>query len=252
MTKPSSAGPSPPPESPPTPTKLAKDLKLEMFVFFCLGVLMPFVSAVYMFAFPEGHMPSINASMAMLFFQSVACTVPALYMLHRTQEGWGHFAIVRPVARTDITGGVALGLLLFGTSVAFWTAAVRFLPTYMLAELHQQPNVPRPPEDFPGMMLFFSANAANGIREELFMRCYFVTRIRDQTGSWLKALMYSAALFASYHIYYGVLPMVSIFALGLVLGLAFVIVRRLWTLAIAHMVLNILVFYLPLGQTLSG
>lgn len=244
--EPSSSSDAAPPKPP------AEDHRLEMFVFFCLGVLVPLVTALYAFSVNAYSREFTKAYSLFHLCYSVAAAVPALYLLSRTREGWAHFAVVRPEARRDITAGVVLGLLLFGFALAFWTLSFRYLPPYLLSEVTQRPRGPAPPEDFIGIMLFFSSNAANGISEELFMRCYFMTRIKDQTGSWLKAAVYSSALFASYHIYHGVYPMVSVFFVGLVLAAAFLLLRRLWPLAIGHMVLNILVIYLPLGQTLSG
>lgn len=249
MTFTPAADPTPAPEGLPAPAPPAKppeDHRLEMFIFFCLGALMPLASAIFSFATNDSREDFSTGDRAVSFFYYVAVTVPGLYLLHRTREGWAHFGVVRPVARRDVPSGVVLGLLLFGFMLAFWTLVLRLLPSYMLIELAQRPKGAHAPEDFPGILVFICSNAANGISEELFMRSYFLTRIKDQTGSWLKAVLYSSALFASYHIYHGVLPMISIFFLGLVFGFAFVLLRRLWPLAIAHMVLDILIYYLPL------
>ena len=71
------------------------------------------------------------------------------------------------------------------------------------------------------------------------MRAYLVTRLELLLGSRLWAVVASAALFASYHIYQGPGALVDIFALGLLFGSGYVLLRRVWPFALAHAALDV-------------
>jgi membrane protease YdiL (CAAX protease family) len=84
---------------------------------------------------------------------------------------------------------------------------------------------------------------ANSVTEELTMRGYLIPRFEELFGSPVAAVVLSAILFASYHLYQGLSSSLVILGMGLVYGIFFCIVRRIWPLVIAHTITNLLIFY---------
>jgi membrane protease YdiL (CAAX protease family) len=80
------------------------------------------------------------------------------------------------------------------------------------------------------------------LQEELFYRSYLMPRLADWFGSDRKALLVSAALFASMHVY-PVPGSLSVFAGGLLMGAAFLQWRSLPTLVIAHWAHNLMISF---------
>jgi membrane protease YdiL (CAAX protease family) len=83
-----------------------------------------------------------------------------------------------------------------------------------------------------GALLVMSA--ANGFAEELVVRAYLMTRLRQLTRRWLIPLLASTLVFAAYHVYQGAPGVINALVIGLVYGVAFIRLRRFWPLAIAH------------------
>lgn len=79
----------------------------------------------------------------------------------------------------------------------------------------------------------------NSFAEELVIRAVIFTRIRLLTGSVVKAAIWSSALFASYHVYQGVLAAAHVFVCGLLFALAFAIHRSVWVVIVTHTAVNI-------------
>lgn len=242
MTEPPSGTPEPSPAPPKPP---AEGHGFEMAAVFSLAVACPLYWAIHAFIRGGAHTESHIESLLYLLVSSVSTIVPLLYLLHRSREGLAHFGVTRPKALPDLGGGVFLALLLIGTFLVFWRVILLNVPPYLLTELWMQPKSEPAPRDPAGVVLFLAAHAANAFLEELAMRCYFVTRIRERTGSWLTGVLYGAALFASYHIYQGVVPVIDIFFFGVVLGFAYILVRRIWPLALAHLLFNCWLTYFP-------
>jgi membrane protease YdiL (CAAX protease family) len=83
---------------------------------------------------------------------------------------------------------------------------------------------------------------ANGFSEEITMRGYLLPRLERLLGSTSKALLLTSAMFASYHVYLGLGGILSSFMFGIVYGAYFCWQRRLWPLATAHTLCDLLIF----------
>ena len=93
-----------------------------------------------------------------------------------------------------------------------------------------------PPAEDVDWLLLVAASIANGFAEELVIRTYLLSRLEALLKSTTLAVLITTAMFASYHIYQGMESAIGIFFLGLVYAIAFVRLRSLWPLAIAHAV----------------
>lgn len=159
------------------------------------------------------------------------CTIfVTLYLIHRSGESWGRFGMPPPKPRDGLLG---IGMLFAGVALWFCFGLV---PWVMGATSdYQFPQLDRP-MDYALMVLKYGLSAFS---EELVTRAYLITRLEHLLRSRGAALMLSAALFATYHGYQGVTGLVYTMAFGLVYGLAFLLIRRIWPLAVGHALFNI-------------
>jgi membrane protease YdiL (CAAX protease family) len=208
-----------------------RSLYLELGVVLCLGFLTPTVFAIYVFV--TGHRSGTPFTWKMVnqLAQDLALTVPLLYILARSADAWSSFGI-RPL-RLVLDPLVALfTLACAGLAIALVRPLLAFLP------YASQP--PLDPLDGAAIYaLLVVAMVGNAIAEELMVRAYLITRLRQLGLSVLPAIALSSALWATYHLSHGVRPVAVAFVHGLVLGAVFVYVRRLWPLVIAHAVYDI-------------
>jgi membrane protease YdiL (CAAX protease family) len=86
------------------------------------------------------------------------------------------------------------------------------------------------------------ARCAVGFGEEILFRGYLIPRASRVLGSEGAGLAVTAAIFGLSHAYQGVLGIASTYWWGLVSGAFFLVVPRIWPLALAH-ALNNFLFY---------
>jgi membrane protease YdiL (CAAX protease family) len=103
--------------------------------------------------------------------------------------------------------------------------------------------------DSPWLVLAVGAPVmflAAGLPEE-FMRCYVIgngIRLKSTVLVYLAVLL-SAAAFAAGHFYQGTVAMVSLFVVGLVFGIIYVLRQSFWTMVFLHTTYNVVVLLLP-------
>lgn len=160
------------------------------------------------------------------------CTVfVTLYLIHRSGEPWGRFGLTRP-GRWD----VLLGIGLFLAAEALWLfccSRVSWDGGPSSGDLFPRP---RRPADYALMVLKFGAA---GFAEELVYRAYLITRLELLLQSRGAAVLLSGALFAACHAYQGAAGVADKMAFGVAYGVAFLLLRRVWPLAIGHALYNI-------------
>jgi membrane protease YdiL (CAAX protease family) len=83
----------------------------------------------------------------------------------------------------------------------------------------------------------------NPFFEELVVRAYLMTEIRELTGSVALAALVSLALQTSYHIYYGWAGMFSVGFMFIVFAGFFMIWRRAFPLVVAHGIADVLAYF---------
>ncbi len=81
----------------------------------------------------------------------------------------------------------------------------------------------------------------NSFAEELSMRTFLIPRLRCIFKSDWTAIAISSALFASYHIYQGLLSVFFVFLFGVILASLFVKYKSIWPLIIGHTSYNAIV-----------
>lgn len=211
-------------------------LVVELAVVLLLGYFPHLVGAVVWY----GHeWPGTFAEdMITLSCHSLQIVAPVLYITWRSGEGWTAFGLGKPEYLTD---GV-LALMVFGLAVILssWTAGyIEFHDRIGEATDEATLLVPSGVVDY-GLMVV--AMIFNSLSEELVMRGYLITRLRQFGANAYLAVVASAMLFASYHIYQGVTSTTSAMVFGLIFGGAFALTGRLWPLIVAHTVYNLFVY----------
>ncbi len=115
----------------------------------------------------------------------------------------------------------------------------------------QSPIVTALMEYFNSPLIILTAGAvvmflAAGLPEE-FMRCYAINngiRLRSGALSFI-AIAITSVVFGAGHFYQGVEAMVSVGAIGLVLGIVYYIRQSFWTQVFIHTTYNVVVLLLP-------
>lgn len=231
-----------PPQVLPSDSRTTRQLWIEVGAVLCLAYVPYLFSAVHTLAFPGPASASHSSVYRELLriVDSFQISMPLLLILALAKDRWSSFGIVRPAWITDTVFGCVICVsvqVVYRLVLSLLPASGAAMSTALRA-LHREA-----PEGVAAYPLLFVSLLAAASAEELVMRGYLIPRLeRLLKSTWLPALL-SSALFGSYHLYYGVVPAVGLFAVGLVYATSFCFLRRLWPLCIAHAVTN-LTFYL--------
>ena len=159
-----------------------------------------------------------------------------LYLIYRSGEPWKQFGFVRP-GLLD----VGLGLLLFWSADLLFPFMTGWLaPDSGLGARWRHFPRPEQPVEYALMILWCGVS---DFGQELVTRAYLVTRFEQLLKSKAVAVLLSAVLFAAYHTYQGPIGVAGSLGMGIVYGIAFLCVRRIWPLAIGHALYNIVYFW---------
>jgi len=166
---------------------------------------------------------------------AIETSVPILYIIYRTGEGWARFGI-RAFRPTD-------ALVAAGLWAATWLGCRAFTsPSPFSFPVTSQGSIPVP--SAPAFSLFGSALlvvslAAGAFAEEVAMRSFLLHRLEKLTQSKAWAVVIASLLFGSYHIYEGLWNAMSVTFMGLVFSIYFVNYRRIAPLVLAHTAWNV-------------
>jgi membrane protease YdiL (CAAX protease family) len=215
----------------PPPVLPARAVWSELGAVLAVGVVPHLIRVVYAFAMPVSP-PSPYWTDALYLTVVSGCSIyVTLYLVHRSEEPLGRFGLTRP-AFWDVPIGVGLlfaaeTLWLYACGLVSWEEGTTTSDFY-----------PRPQQraDYALMLL---KHGANGFAEELVTRAYLITRFEHLLRSRVGALLLSGVLFASYHAYQGPGGVAYMLAFAAVYGAVFLLVRRIWPLAIGHALYNI-------------
>ncbi len=165
-----------------------------------------------------------------LAVRAVGYSALGLFLIFRSGEPPAAFGLTRPRV-SDLFFGLLLWLGLF-VLLMVGGAILPSEPFGLPARPAEQFFLPpRTPLDYT---LVAVAACLNGFGEEVVMRAVLQTRLERLMRSAPSAIMLTSVLFALYHAYYGVTGAVLCWVVGLGLGVAFRLGKRLWPVAVAH------------------
>ena len=154
------------------------------------------------------------------------------HLARRTGEGPGGIGLSADHPRRDVTEGAILFAIVGIVGIGIYVAAVSLGVNRFV--------VPLPPEGhwwtIPALLL----NAAEAaLVEEVIVLGYLVTRLEQIGASARGAVLVSALLRGTYHLYQGWGGFAGNFAMGLFFGALFVRRRRTWPFVVAHFLLDV-------------
>ena len=135
----------------------------------------------------------------------------------------------------DIAWGTGIALLILGPALGFYLLArhLGINTTIVMADLNAA---------WCTIPMYCLAAFQNGFLEEVVMIGYLTTRWRQSGWNPAAAIVVSALIRGSYHLYQGFGGFLSNLVFGLLLGWLYHRTKRLWPLIIAHTVIDIAAF----------
>jgi len=226
-----------PPDSPAGRRVLAE----EVLVVLSLSLLASAVNAVLSYL-----QAPVNRGVAVAIFPSVQLLLqlsnivfalaPVWLVVHlarRTGEGLEVFGLGTRMLRSDAAWGVLAALAVAAIGLGVYLAAIALNVNRFV--------VPVPPLGHWWTVPVLVLGAfQNGLLEETIAVGYLIRRLEQLRWPSAAALVTSALLRGSYHLYQGWGGFTGNLALGLAFGYAFVRWRRTWPLVIAHGIVDTL------------
>jgi Type II CAAX prenyl endopeptidase Rce1-like len=199
----------------------------EVGAVLAVGVVPNLVASVSILVQPPALLPYWLDALQLIVMSG--CTIfVTLYLIYRSGETWKRFGLLRPQF-----ADLALGMVLFIVAVSLWFFCCGLLPYG--GEAYSWPQAQQP-VDYLLMVLKYAASA---FAEELVTRAYLVARFQQLLRFRGIAVLLSAALFASYHAYQGAAAVMYTLAFGIVYGIVFLLIPRVWPLSIGHASYNV-------------
>ena len=184
-----------------------------------------------------------------LLFVGMGLSLLAVWISSRMRGiGWQEFGLSKPKSwiRTALLAiGVYVGFII--TYVLIVSPILKFAFPDGVVDLSRFEHLRG---NLPSLIINVIVHAfiTAGFVEEFLWRGYLINRLVDLQGkktilTWIVAIVCSAIIFGLGHANQGLMGMVKISLIGLLLGTAFLAVRRnLWTLVIVHIVLDVVSF----------
>jgi membrane protease YdiL (CAAX protease family) len=167
--------------------------------------------------------------------QLIAWGALGLYLLWRAGTRLAEIGLDRRQVGSDILRGAGLAALIGIPGLGLYLIAYQFGASLAILPSTLTDTWWRP------IALVLSA-AGNAWAEEMLVVGYFITRLRQLGLGENRSLVFSAVLRGSYHLYQGFGGFVGNLVMGLVFGRVWQRTNRLWPLAIAHTLLDVVAF----------
>lgn len=214
----------------PTAERSPAAIWVETAVVLLASVVFDLWGAIATVVWPFKQVPPANYGELDLVVRGVQVSALVLYLIERSGEPRRVFGLTRPRWLVD----ALLAVFLWWAADSLYGALWQWLPSELPAWAKRDVGPYPVPAGVSGYLLLLLGSLSNGFREELVMRGYLFPRFERLLGSSWKSLILTTLLFASYHVYQGVAGVLHTLSVGLVFGLVFWKIRRVWPLAVAH------------------
>lgn len=182
---------------------------------------------------------SANSRQAAFFLQilqQLLVLFVFFYVLYRQGKGFKHIGL--SFVWSDIFRGLALLLTAYGFVfiVNIIISIFSFLSGDQLSKLPQNIDIFSSGSISTLLILFLIVNS---FFEELIVRAYLITEVEELTNSSILAVILCVVIQTSYHIYQGIIPLITIATIFLVFSIYYVRSKRIMPLVLAHTYLNL-------------
>lgn len=235
-------------EQEPEPVTIAEPLKIgglymDIFIVVLVAIVPDLYRAICVFLFPELLVEySFYLSWSQVALRALTVTPVALYIMWLRKDSFYDFGFKRAVMPQDFFHGIVLFLVTFG-AIIFTSIALSFLLPQEIIKLGviEDYQFYTKPSSTAQILFFIVAILLNSISEEIIARGFLISKLLQINNNAPKAVVYSSLLFASYHIYQGLISCISIFVFGCIYGFFYVKHRKLFPLIVAHTLQNLIV-----------
>ncbi|AHC23172.1 MULTISPECIES: CPBP family intramembrane glutamic endopeptidase [Mycobacteriaceae] len=169
------------------------------------------------------------------FAQLIAWGALALYLLWRSGYGPASIGLDRFRIHPDLTGGLGLAALIGLPGLALYIGA-RLLGLSAAVEPAEINDT------WWRIPLLLAIAFANGWAEEIVVVAFLITRLQQLRITPAVALVISALLRGTYHLYQGYSAGLGNIVMGLVFGYVWLRTGRLWPLIVAHGLIDAVAF----------
>jgi membrane protease YdiL (CAAX protease family) len=228
----------------PIPPTFRREVVTEICVVIALGILHPVAGVVASRMGDGTGSTSRNVPRSLYsIVLAVQVIVPLLWIMQRSGRSWRFFGLPPFQWRLDVVIAPLLSLLLLSVSWAAGWAIYAIMWTVPRASeliMFVNPNersmtaVHAFPSSATEWIAFAVYQAANGVAEELVLRGYLLTRIRELTERPMLSILLVSALAAAYHLYQGSYAGLVVFCGEIVLGIVYLKYPRVVPFAIGH------------------
>lgn len=147
-------------------------------------------------------------------------------------RGWSLKRLGFAPTLLDTAIGLGLGLFVVLSYAFIWSVLATYLPQLAAAASHTEVVTPGVP-----LVTAASVVIVNPVFEEVFVAGYTITVLKDTRGKSF-AFNASVAIRLLYHLYQGVLGVITVIPLGLILAFWYMRTGKLWPLIVAHAALD--------------
>ena len=217
----------------------------ELIAVLSIGFLPDLYNAILVIFYPElskiSH--SVNYLSTFLIIRSITVTIPILYIIYQIDEPLGNFGLPKIQPIKDFLWGLSIFIISYVLLSIFLTIVypvITFLG--VSADTDTFNAIFQKPKTSLGVILLIIGMILNGFAEEFVMRGYLIARLKKLFNSSIFSIVISAIIFASYHIYQPIGGIVGVFGFGIIYGIIYCKIRKVWPLAVAHSIHNIVFF----------
>lgn len=193
------------------------------------------ISSVYL-AFNPPHGAPVHSTASLWHMVVQETVVTAILGSVLWVRGWNLTRLGLNSEWIDGLHGLGMTAVVYFTCYAAFAALAAFAPglATSAAKLQVVPTGLSP-------WLIAALVVVNSVYEEVFVAGYVITVLKEKTSETI-AINVSVALRLLYHLYQGVLGVITIIPIGLIFGYWFAKTSKLWPLIVAHAAINLVSF----------
>ena len=169
------------------------------------------------------------------FLRGIYLTGFVLLIVSLKQESFAEIGLSHPRWGNDLVVGVLVLII----TVLCWAPFVLLFNLLGPISLHESPKLIPGPSGILDYLWCGLATAMAAFSEELLTRGYLISRLLRLCAP-CKSVLLSAIIFSAWHISLGIVGVTHTFIWGLVYGFTFIQIRRVWPLAVAHTLNNVI------------